>query len=90
MLNPEKIVNEVDSLTGKVLMVMIMVVNNMADTSHARRASLVHLFSILLVSKSRKRKTEKTELEEQNIYKSFMVLMNYDLFLKLKSMKLVV
>jgi hypothetical protein len=44
LLNPEKIVNEVDSLTRKVLMVMIMVVTNMADISHARRASLVITF----------------------------------------------
>ena len=66
MLNPEKIVNEMDSLTRKVLMVMIMVVTNMDDTSYARRASLVHLFSILMVSNSRKK---KTELEEKNIFK---------------------
>ena len=69
LLNPEKIVNEMDSLTRKVLMVMIMVVTNMDDTSYARRASLVHLFSILMVSNSRKKKTEKTELEEKNIFK---------------------
>ena len=33
LLNPEKIVNEMDSLTRKVLMVMIMVVTNMDDTA---------------------------------------------------------
>ena len=61
--------NEMDSLTRKVLMVMIMVVTNMDDTSYARRASLVHLFSILMVSNSRKKKTKMTELEEKNIFK---------------------
>ena len=63
MLNPENILNNLDVLTEKVLMVMILVVTNMVDTTCARRASLVHLFSILMVS------GKKTELEEQKIYK---------------------
>ena len=67
LLNPEKIVNNLDGLTKKVLMAMILVVMNMGDTTSARRASLVNLFTILMVS-GKKPKTKKTKLEEQKIF----------------------
>ena len=52
----------------KLLMVLIKVVTNMEDSSRARRASLLHLFSMLMVV-SKKRKSEETHLEEQEIFK---------------------
>ena len=48
-------------------MAMILVVTNMVDTTSARRASLVILFTILMVN-GKKSKTKKTRLEEQKIF----------------------
>ena len=70
LLNPDEIL-ELDSPTKKVLMVLIMVFFNLEETSTARRASLMNLFSILRVS-TRKRTSVKRDFEDieaEEVYK---------------------